>query len=106
MTIKDCRIETFRSGGKGGQNQNKRDTGVRVVHEASGAKGEAREERSQLLNKRTAFLKMADSPQFKQWHKLTVAKMMGQETVEDRVDKAMQPTNLIIETMGKNGWES
>lgn len=64
VSIKDCEVQTFRSGGPGGQNQNKRDTGVRVIHHPSGARGESREERSQLQNKRTAFLRMVDSPKF------------------------------------------
>lgn len=28
ITINDCDVQTFRAGGKGGQNQNKRDTGL------------------------------------------------------------------------------
>ena len=65
VTLKDCEVQTFRSGGKGGQNQNKRDTGVRIIHHPSGARGEARDERSQLLNKRLAFKRMADHPLFR-----------------------------------------
>lgn len=67
VTLADCRVDTFRSGGKGGQNQNTRDTGVRIVHPPSGAVGESREERSQLQNKRTAFKRMAAHPKFKVW---------------------------------------
>jgi protein subunit release factor B len=37
VTLADCRVDTFRAGGKGGQNQNKRETGVRITHRASGA---------------------------------------------------------------------
>lgn len=67
VTLKDCVVQTFRSGGAGGQNQNKRDTGVRIIHRASGARGEARDERSQLQNKKLAFRRMADSEIFKAW---------------------------------------
>lgn len=67
VTLADCRVDTFRSGGKGGQNQNKRETGVRIVHEPSGAVGESREERSQLQNKKTAFRRMAGHPKFRLW---------------------------------------
>lgn len=65
VTLRDCEVQTFRSGGKGGQNQNKRDTGVRIIHHPSGARGEARDERSQLQNKRLAFKRMADHPLFR-----------------------------------------
>lgn len=65
VTVKDCEVQTFRAGGKGGQNQNKRDTGVRIIHHPSGARGEARDERSQLQNKRLAFTRMADHPLFR-----------------------------------------
>lgn len=65
VTLKDCEVQTFRSGGKGGQNQNKRDTGVRIIHHPSGARGEARDERSQLQNKRLAFVRMANHPLFR-----------------------------------------
>ena len=64
VTIHDCEVQHFRSGGKGGQNQNKRDTGTRIIHRASGARGEARDERSQLQNKKLAFRRMAESATF------------------------------------------
>lgn len=65
VTLADCDVQTFRAGGKGGQNQNKRDTGVRIIHRASGARGEARDERSQLQNKRAAFKRMTGHPLFR-----------------------------------------
>jgi len=64
VTIHDCEVQHFRSGGKGGQNQNKRDTGTRVIHHPSGARAESREERSQLQNKRAAFKRMVASKEF------------------------------------------
>jgi protein subunit release factor B len=64
VTLKDCDVQTKRGSGKGGQNRNKRDTAVRIVHRASGAVGESQEQRSQLQNKRAAFLRMAQTPVF------------------------------------------
>jgi protein subunit release factor B len=64
VTLKDCDVQTKRGSGKGGQNRNKRDTAVRIVHRASGAVGESQEQRSQLQNKRAAFLRMAQTPAF------------------------------------------
>lgn len=77
VTIKDCQVETFRAGGKGGQNQNKVESGVRVRHLPSGAKGEARDSRDQPVNKRNAFLRMVNSPAFQRWHKLEINKHLG-----------------------------
>jgi len=59
-TKKDFRIDTFRSGGPGGQNQNKVNSGVRITHIPTGISAESREERDQLENKKRAFLKLAD----------------------------------------------
>lgn len=67
VTIHDCEVQHFAAGGPGGQNQNKRHTGTRVIHHPSGARGESREERSQLQNKRAAFLRMVKSPKFRIW---------------------------------------
>jgi protein subunit release factor B len=64
VTLADCDVQTKRGSGKGGQNRNKRETAVRIVHRASGAVGESQEERSQLQNKRTAFKRMANTSTF------------------------------------------
>lgn len=100
VSIHDCRVDTFRSGGAGGQNQNKRDTGVRITHEPSGAVGESREERSQLQNKRTAFVRMAKSEVFRVWVKLQAA---NAALVEDAVERAMRPANLRVEVRDDAG---
>jgi ribosome-associated protein len=49
--LKSCDVQTFRSGGKGGQHQNKTESGVRLVHRPSGITVICRDERSQHLNK-------------------------------------------------------
>lgn len=64
VTVHDCVVQHFRSGGSGGQNQNKRDTGTRIIHPPSGAIGTARDERSQWQNKKLAWQRMLASPQF------------------------------------------
>ncbi len=51
----DLRRETFRSGGPGGQHQNKTESGVRYVHIPSGIAAESRSERSQHKNDATAL---------------------------------------------------
>lgn len=57
---KDFRIDTFRSGGKGGQHQNKTNSGVRITHIETGLSAESRSSRSQTQNRKIAFKKLTD----------------------------------------------
>lgn len=100
VTLEDCIVQTFRSGGKGGQNQNKRDTGVRIIHEPSGARGEARDERSQLQNKKLAFRRMAESSEFSTW----VKKQVGSDALlVAQVERELWPDRLKVETKDEEG---
>lgn len=101
VTVKDCVVQTFRSGGAGGQNQNKRDTGVRIIHPESGARGESREHRTQLLNKRAAWRRMADSAEFRAWIRIKSSKVVP---VDALVDRQMAPENILVEVRENGRW--
>lgn len=100
ITLKDCDVQTFRAGGKGGQNQNKRETGVRIIHPPSGAVGESREERSQLQNKKNAFRRMCETKQFKTWAR----RLAGEETkLLAEVERELWPDRTKVEVKDNQG---
>ena len=99
--IDECEVQTFRAGGKGGQNQNKRDTGIIIIHHPSGARGESREHRSQLQNKKAAFRRMAESPAFRYW----VAVRSGRiESEKEYLERMLDPKNIRVEVKENGKW--
>ena len=57
---RDCSMEFFIATGPGGQNRNKVETGVRLVHRPTGIMVTATERRSQHANREAAFARMAE----------------------------------------------
>jgi len=49
--LAQCEVQTYRSGGKGGQHVNKTETGVRLIHLPTGTVATCTAERSQFRNK-------------------------------------------------------
>lgn len=106
VTIHDCEVQTFRAGGKGGQNANKVSAGVRVIHHPSGARGECRETRDQLENKRRAFLRMAESKQFQAWLAVASGRMKSDEQLKREVAIELDdPARVRVEVRRNGKWE-
>ena len=57
---RDCTEAFFIASGPGGQNRNKVETGVRLIHRPSGLSVMATERRSQYANRERAFERMAE----------------------------------------------
>lgn len=102
VTKKDLEVQTFRAGGKGGQNQNKRDTGVRIIHRDSGARGEARDERSQGQNKKLAFRRMVETKEFQTW--LRVKAGLAAVEADEWLERMMRPENIRVEVKENGKW--
>lgn len=102
VTLKDCDVQHFAAGGPGGQHQNTSNTGARVIHRPSGARGESREHRSQLQNTKAAFRRMAESPQFAIW----VNRMLWKDPLppEEQVARDMNPANLLVMSRDDGRW--
>jgi protein subunit release factor B len=115
ITKDDFEIETFRSGGKGGQYQNTTDSGVRIKHKESGAVGESRTERSQFQNKKLALQRLVASKKFQIWHKRKSFELLGKikteeqlkKEVEEIIKRDLQNGNIKIEQYNKQNkrWE-
>lgn len=99
VTKDDCEWQYFRAGGKGGQHQNKTSSGVRVIHHPSGARGESREERSQLQNRKKAWKRMVDDPKFRLWIN---RQLYSDIEIERKVEEDMK--NIKVEIRKDGRW--
>ncbi len=101
VTKKDLKIEFFCASGPGGQKRNRSKSACRVRHPDSGAIGMCKEHKSPDRNKKTAFLRMANSITFKQWQQIRVQEILSKKTIEQEVEEMISPENISIEVFDK-----
>lgn len=79
---KDLKIDTYRSGGKGGQNVNKVETAVRITHIPTGVSASSQMERSQIKNKEIALNILKSKLEYikEEQKKETIKELKGEKT--------------------------
>jgi len=101
QTKKDFIFESIKGSGPGGQHRNKRETGVRISHRASGATATATDSKSQETNKKEAFRKVCESIKFKIWWTKQVHEALGRESIESIVERQLEEAVTKYRIEGK-----
>lgn len=102
VTASDCEWKFTKGTGSGGQKKNKTSSACHCMHRPSGAHGYSEASRSQHDNKRDAFVKMANTKEFKEWHHIESLKRNGMMAVIDaEIEKSIK--KVKIEVHDENG---
>ena len=76
VTKKDLKVQTFKSGGPGGQHQ----------------------------NKKIALKRLVKHPKFKIWHSRKCMEIIEGKTIEEKVEEMMDEKNLKFEVKEEGKW--
>jgi protein subunit release factor B len=103
LTRRDLDISYFVGSGAGGQNKQKNATGVQLLHRESGALGRCSESRSQMQNRKQAFLNLMETPKMKLWLNRKLYELRSGHTLAEAVEEMMRPEHLRIEIKDAQG---
>ena len=102
VTAKDCEWSYTKGSGNGGQKKNKTSSAVHCMHRPSGAHGYSEASRSQGDNKRDAFEKMSQTPEFQKWLHIEFMKRSGEmDEIDRRVEQELTKVKTEIKIDGK-----
>ena len=90
--LKECDIDTFRSGGKGGQHLNKTESAVRLTHILTGIVVTCQDERSQYRNKQKCIKQL----------RVKLEKLNYRDPVRIPTKKPMKERERILENKKKH----
>lgn len=98
ITKNDFTIQPFKGSGPGGQHRNKNATAIRLIHNESGVQAESQKHKSQRQNRKEAFNKLINSPEFRKWHRIKTAEaLFGKNNMDRQLNEWMRPENFQIE---------
>jgi protein subunit release factor B len=99
VTASDCEWSYTKGTGAGGQKRNKTSSAVHCKHRPSGAAGYSEASRSQLDNKQDAFVKMANTKEFKTWHHMETLRRNGKmRQIDDHVARELRKVKVEIKS--------